>query len=204
MDGIKAKELEGVLKGKTIDVWTIGSLVNHGKSAAVFRASSANGPAAIKIFDDELIARYGDDTQFARIERELGLVDRHHPNLVKILGGGFDSITANHFIAMEYLDGPNLKECLAQIPAENIPSLTSQLSSAAQFLETLGYAHRDIKPENIVLLDGYTKLVLLDLGVLRRWGECESRGKTESGLWTMSFQRSCRRTGLTGVFERQL
>jgi hypothetical protein len=67
-------------------------LIDHGKSAAVFRASGRGGIVAVKIFDDELIARYGDDTQFERINRELQLIGKSHPNLVKILGGGIDAI----------------------------------------------------------------------------------------------------------------
>jgi eukaryotic-like serine/threonine-protein kinase len=167
MDKVKAKILEKKLAGKSIQQWTIRSLISHGKSAAVFLADSADGEAAVKIFDTELIARYGDETQFARIERERELIGKSHPNLVKILGGGFDTITENHFIVMEFLKGANLKECLQQIPAEEIPNLISQLASAAHFLEELGYVHRDIKPENIVILDNYKRAVLLDLGVLR-------------------------------------
>jgi serine/threonine protein kinase len=167
MDRVKAKILEAQLAGKSIEQWTIRSLVSNGKSAAVFLADGPDGKAAVKIFDTELITRYGDNTQFARIERERELIGKSHPHLVKILGGGFDNISQNHFVVMEYLEGPNLKECLQEIPAERIPELITQLASAAEFLEQLGYVHRDIKPENIVVLDDYKRAVLLDLGVLR-------------------------------------
>lgn len=167
MDKLKAKALEATLTGKTIQDWTIRSFINNGKSAAVFLADGPTGEAAVKIFDTELIARYGDDTQFARIAREQELAGQSHPNLVEILGGGFDGITQNHFLVMKYLKGPNLKECLEDIPADHIPDLIYQLSSAAKFLEDLGYVHRDIKPENIVILDDFKRAVLLDLGVIR-------------------------------------
>lgn len=168
MDRVKAAELEQKLKGKPLDGWIIESLIDHGKSAAVFRARGrADETVAVKIFDDELIAKYGDDTQLSRIDRELQLVGKTHSNLVKILGGGRDLITGNHFIAMEYLPGSNLRKCLNEIPTEKIPSLVAQLASAAKFLEDLGLVHRDIKPENIILVDNFNRLVLLDLGVLR-------------------------------------
>jgi eukaryotic-like serine/threonine-protein kinase len=167
MDQIKARELETKLRGLQIGEWTIEALVDHGKSAAVFRALGPSGKVAVKIFDDELIAKYGDDTQFARIERELTLIGKFHPNLVRILAGGVDLITKNHFIVMNYLDGPNLKTCLDRIPSENISPLIAQLASAAEFLEEHGYVHRDIKPENIILLENFSKMVLLDLGVIR-------------------------------------
>jgi eukaryotic-like serine/threonine-protein kinase len=167
MDGVKAKELESQLIGVTIDGWTIEKLKSYGKSAAVFRAVGSTGLAAIKVFDTELIARYGDDAQFARIEREKELIGKLHPNLVSIFGGGFDNITRNHYLVMEYLDGSSLKECLQDIPAERVPTLIAQLASAAHHLENLGYVHRDIKPDNIIILDNYHRAVLLDLGVLR-------------------------------------
>jgi eukaryotic-like serine/threonine-protein kinase len=167
MDEVKAKDLESRLAGTRIEGWTIDRLVGFGKSAAVFRAGSAEGPVAIKIFDDELIERYGDATQFARIERERSLIGRHHPNLVGILGGGVDRLTNNHYIAMEFLDGPNLKDALTNVPATAVGSLISQLARAAMFLEDLGFCHRDIKPENIVITKGLNHLVLLDLGVIR-------------------------------------
>jgi eukaryotic-like serine/threonine-protein kinase len=167
MDKVKAQLLEEILAGKTIQAWTIRSLISNGKSAAVFLADGPEGEVAVKIFDTELINRYGDGTQIARIEREQQLVGKSHPNLVEILGGGFDNITNNYFIVMKYLKGPNLKECLQDIPAEQIPALIQQIASAARFLEEHGYVHRDIKPENIAIVDNYQKAVLLDLGVLR-------------------------------------
>lgn len=137
------------------------------ENRAVYLATNSNGPAAVKIFDDELIARYGDKVQLARIDRELTLVGQSHPNVVQILAGGVDAITGNHFIVMEYLNGQNLKDSLADIPVDSIQSLIQQLAFAAKFLEDQGLAHRDIKPENVVVIDNFRKLVLLDLGVLR-------------------------------------
>jgi eukaryotic-like serine/threonine-protein kinase len=171
MDSVKAAILEEALKGKAIGPWKIERLKDHGKSAAVFIGSDGNRKVAVKIFDDELIQRYGDTTQLERIKRELNLIGKAHPNMVSILDGGFDSTTDNHYIVMEYLDGPNLKKCLASVPVENIPTLISQLASCAEFLERLNLVHRDIKPENIILLDDFKRLILLDFGVLRPVGE---------------------------------
>lgn len=173
MDTVKAKELEHSLAGKEISGFIVEKLINHGKSAAVFKGKDqATGQeVAIKVFDDELIAKYGDESQIARIERELELVGKSHSNMVKILSGGVDKMTNNHFLVMEFLDGPNIKDALQEIPAENVPTLISQLASCCEYLEGLGLAHRDIKPENIVLLDNYKRLVLLDFGVVRPYGK---------------------------------
>lgn len=167
MDSVKAREIEAKLRGTAIGGWTIQSYVDNGKSAAVFRASRGAEIAAVKIFDDDLIARYGDNTQIARINRELELIGKQHPHLVEILGGGFDDITGNHYVIMSFVEGPSLRKCLAEIPAANIPTLTQQLAQAAKFLEDLGIVHRDIKPDNIIVKGSYDDLILLDLGVIR-------------------------------------
>lgn len=171
MDSTKAKEWEDRFKGIKIEKWTIQSLIDHGKSAAVFLAEGDDGPVALKIFDDEIIKRYGDDSQITRIERELTLVDKEHPNMVRILGGGV--FEENHFIVMEYLDGPSLSKCLADVPEAKVPALVAQLVSACEFLESHDLAHRDIKPANIVILDDYERLVLLDFGVLKPVGDSD-------------------------------
>lgn len=170
MDRVKAEALEAELQGKSVGGWNVHALINHGKSAAVFRASRDGAEAAIKIFDTELIERYGDATQVARIEREVALVGKSHENLVAIYGGGHDPATGFYFIVMEYLPGKNLKERLSDIRPEQIPSLVEQLAAAAHYLEELELAHRDIKPENIWLSDDCSRLVLLDLGVIRPFG----------------------------------
>jgi serine/threonine protein kinase len=173
VDEFKAKEWEEKFRDQAIDGWKIESLIDHGKSAAVFMATSDSDGrlAALKIFDDELIQRYGDATQIQRIERELSLRGQKHTNMVEILAGGFHAESKNHYIIMEYLDGPSLSKCLTEVPESNIPSLIEQLVSACKFLEARGFAHRDIKPANIVLLDDMSRLVLLDFGVLKPIGE---------------------------------
>jgi serine/threonine protein kinase len=90
--------------------------------------------------------------------------------MVSILGGGFHDLTKSHYIVMDFLHGNNLKTCLKNIPADQIENLVAQLASCAKFLEDLNLCHRDIKPENIIILENYTKLVLLDFGVLRPIG----------------------------------
>ncbi|QWG20333.1 protein kinase [Bradyrhizobium sediminis] len=171
MDSAKAKEWEDRFRGTAIESWTIESLIDHGKSAAVFRATGKDGLVAVKIFDDEIIQRYGDEAQLGRIKRELTLVGKSHPNMVRLLGGGVDANSKNHYIVMEFLDGLSLSKCLERVPEANIPSLIEQLVSACEFLESLNLAHRDIKPANIVLLEDLSRLVLLDFGVLKPIGE---------------------------------
>lgn len=171
MDKVKAEMWESAFKHHSVAGCRIEKLIDHGKSAAVFKATRGGSVVALKIFDDEIIERYGDKTQLARINRELSLVDKAHPNMVKILDGGFDSASNNHFIVMEFLDGPSLQKCLLSVPDEKIPTLVAQLASCCEYLEKFSLVHRDIKPSNIIILDDYSRLVLLDFGVMKPVGD---------------------------------
>jgi serine/threonine protein kinase len=160
-----AEKMSRDLIGKSIGGWGIQSYINHGKSAVVFWAEKAGQQAALKVFDPDIVERYGRDNQLKRIERERSLIGKSHPNLISIYGGGEDNGLL--YIAMEYFRGANLEEKLLEIPKSEIRSLTAQIASAAKFLEECSFAHRDIKPANIGISDDLKFAKLLDFGVIR-------------------------------------
>ncbi|OLN24903.1 Serine/threonine protein kinase [Desulfovibrio sp. DV] len=166
MDKVIAKRIEQELTGKHVRDWLIESVIDNGKSAVVLKGTSGNLVGAIKIFDPDLVEKQGKDSQLARIDREKGLIGKHHKNLVKIYDGGLCADTGYCFIAMEYLEGNNLAKDLAKVSCDNICGIVRKIASAAKFLEDNGYCHRDIKPENI-LYKGGDDIILLDLGVMR-------------------------------------
>jgi eukaryotic-like serine/threonine-protein kinase len=166
MDEVKAKNLAIKLKGKKIQGWEIGDLIDHGKSAAVFSTKKLSAQAALKVFDDELVTSFGASIQLKRIEREVSLVDKGHSNLVEIYGGGFDADASIYFLLMEFIEGENLSKTLNSVDTSDIPLILEQLASAARHLEGLGFVHRDVKPANIVWDSTKKRVKLLDLGVL--------------------------------------
>jgi serine/threonine protein kinase len=170
MDSVIAKRIETELLGREVSGWKIVARINSGKSAVVFKAVRDTETAALKVFDPEMVERYGKSVQLARIDRELTLRGKHHPNLVRIFDGGECPRTGYLFVAMELVEGPVLASILASIPREKMWPLISQVASAARFLETLNLVHRDIKPENIAISPDFQRAVLLDLGVLRPFG----------------------------------
>lgn len=165
MNKLTAEKMTGELVGKTVAGWLVQEYLNHGKSAAVFLAERSGQKAALKIFDPEILERYGREIQLKRIERELSLIGKFHPNLVAIYDGGGDGKFL--FIAMEYFRGRNLGECLSEIPPSEVRSLISQIALAAKFLEDSSFAHRDIKPENVGISPDMKSAKLLDFGVIR-------------------------------------
>lgn len=170
MNHNRASHLEKQLVGQTVEVWTIEGLINHGKSAAVFKAHSKDGLAAVKVFDAELIDRHGAEVQAERIEREKTLANKVHPNLVRVYAGGFWTEQQLFYIVMEYLPWKNLAEVLRDVPVGSERKIIAQVASAAHFLEGLEICHRDIKPENIAVSPDFQQAKLLDLGVIRPHG----------------------------------
>src|SRR6185503_20413343 len=73
-----------------------------------------------------------------------------------------------HFIAMEFIDGQTLRDCIHVERAE-LPKLLRYLQHVAEALakaHAAGIVHRDLKPENIMInRDGFAKL--LDFGLAK-------------------------------------
>jgi serine/threonine protein kinase len=170
VDKVVAARMEKELSGEEIGGWKLAECIGHGKSALVFRAVRGAQIGALKIFDREIVDKFGEDAQRERVLRERALVGKYHPNLIEILDAGEDVDRGLFFVAMAFFPGKNLAQALAAIPHENVHNLIAQVAAAAQFLESLGLAHRDIKPENIGIADDFSSAVLLDLGVLRPFG----------------------------------
>lgn len=165
MDSVVAKRMSEELLGKTFDGWQLEELLGHGKSALVFAGRKGSDLAAVKVFDPDIVERFGKEIQLQRIQRELGLVGKSHPNLVSIYAGGEEN--GYLFVCMEYFEGSNLGKELPRVPPHNVRDIIRDIASAARFLEEIQIAHRDIKPENIGIASDLKSVKLLDLGVIR-------------------------------------
>ncbi|RYD56707.1 MAG: hypothetical protein EOP56_11710 [Sphingobacteriales bacterium] len=172
MDKYKALQLEKILKGNEFNGFKVTKFINNGKSAAVFKAVDKNGnPLALKIFDNELIERFGHEIQETRIKQEIGLRNHCIPGLISILDGGKHQFGDDnlYYIIMEFIDGMNLKDYIQQSTYDNgfIKKVVKTLHSVTEdLIQKCNIAHRDIKPENI-MVDESGDIVLMDLGVLK-------------------------------------
>jgi serine/threonine protein kinase len=171
MDSIIAARMRSELIGKEVGGWKATESLGEGKSALVLKAERGGTEAALKVFDPDLVQKYGEDTQLGRITRERQLIGKSHDHLVKIFDGGKCSTTGYLFVTMEYIPAKDLSQVLKSVPQDRIRPLISQLAMAARFLHEQGLAHRDIKPSNIAVTNDFQHLTLLDLGVLRPFGE---------------------------------
>jgi serine/threonine-protein kinase len=131
---------------------------------------------AIKILAD----RYTQDDGFVeRFRREAtAAAGLNHPNIVSIYDRG--EAEGTYYIAMEYIEGPTLKEEItdrAPLPEAEAVGYAQQALQALEFAHRRGVIHRDIKPHNMMVTpDGLLKVT--DFGIARAANQVEM---TEAG-----------------------
>ncbi len=105
--------------------------------------------------------------RFVREAQTAGILS--HPNIVTIHDIGEDAETRTSFIAMEYIEGRNLKSLLGdknRFTWDEIADLVAQIGEALDYAHRKGIIHRDVKPANIILTtDGKVKIT--DFGIAK-------------------------------------
>jgi len=100
-----------------------------------------------------------------RESRAAGILN--HPNIVTIYDAWDEG--SDSFIAMEFVEGPNLHQRLRQGPAlnaEQVLELADQIADGLDYAHSRGIVHRDLKPGNILFTaDGRPKVA--DFGVAK-------------------------------------
>jgi eukaryotic-like serine/threonine-protein kinase len=113
-----------------------------------------------------------DDTQefrerFVREAQTAGILS--HPNIVTIHDIGEDPDTQTSYIAMEYIEGKNLKMLLGEktkFPFEQVSEIVAEVADALDYAHRKGIIHRDVKPANIIITtDGKVKIT--DFGIAK-------------------------------------
>ena len=171
MDKAKSLLLQEELINKSVNGYEVIELLNNGKSAAVFKARKNYNDYALKIFDNELVERFGHEIQIKRIKQEIGLKNHTINNLVKIYEGGQTIVEGNtyYFIVMELISGINLKDYINTNTYNQdfvLKVLWTLNNTTSQLLQEKNIVHRDIKPENM-MIDDDGEIILMDLGVLK-------------------------------------
>ena len=129
------------------------------------RTRSSGRKVALKILNE----RHARDDQFVeRFKREArNAAGLNHPHIVRVYDRG--EVNGTYYIAMEYLDGPTLKDLLVR--KGPTPPLTA-IKFAREILSALSEAHRheivhrDIKPHNVIVSPDWDVKVA-DFGIAR-------------------------------------
>ena len=154
--------------------YTILEKIGMGGRGAVYKAiHDINGDkTAIKI----LLRRASQKPRASEsFTREIQITKRlSHPNIIRYLGDGITD--SRPYLALEYVGGGNLDQCLRALPdrrmqfQQAIP-LFIQLLEAVSYMHREGLVHKDIKPKNILLdlrRGGGMAAKLSDMGLTSR------------------------------------
>jgi serine/threonine protein kinase len=154
--------------GSTVSHYRITGKLGTGGMGVVYEAADTRLPrqVALKFLPDELADDADAVRRFAREAATIALLS--HPNICTIYDVG--EFEGRQFIAMERLDGLNLKTFLArnEVDTEQIVDIASQIAAGLGAAHTKGIVHRDIKPGNVMISQtGHVKV--LDFGLARRF-----------------------------------
>ena len=182
LDSPTAPTDEPDLTGRCLGDFQLLRRLGRGGMAVVYLAEqkSLQRPVALKVLRSSLVS----DRQYVeRFRREaLAAAKLAHPHIVQIYDVGSED--GFHYIAQEYVAGPNLKQYLARhgalAPAQAI-AIIAQVASALRVAAERGIVHRDIKPENTMLTtDGQVKVA--DFGLARIMDDRRQVELTQDGI----------------------
>ncbi|HEX8137031.1 MAG TPA: protein kinase [Pyrinomonadaceae bacterium] len=149
--------------------------LGEGGQGTVYKAvdTTLDRPVVVKVLPPELTDKTSNLTRFEREARLASSLD--HPNICTIFG--LYRVEGVHFIAMQHVEGRNVRQLVDGRPLE----LKSALSIAIQVADALaaaharGIIHRDVKAGNVMVTDtGVTKVLDFGLAKLMERGNSAS------------------------------
>jgi serine/threonine protein kinase/tetratricopeptide (TPR) repeat protein len=172
-----------VSSGQRLGPYEVIERLGAGGMGEVYRARDPRleRSVAVKVLPPQLAESEAYRQRFQREARAASALS--HPNIAHVYDvGEQDGI---HYIAMEFVEGDNLRQVLARGPlgADEVVEVGVQVAAALEEAHGRGIVHRDIKPANAVrTAQGVVKV--LDFGLARQTRE----GGTpiDSGLSTAS------------------
>src|SRR5262245_53656526 len=142
----------GGLAGQTLGEFFVRRLLGRGGMGEVYEAdqTALQRRVALKVLREELV---NDPTYLQRFQAEARTIARiQHPNIVSVITIGEREGT--HFMAMEFVDGRNLRDHIARqgaLEEKDAVAILKKTAAALQRAHEEGVVHRDVKPENILI-----------------------------------------------------
>lgn len=150
--------------------YVIESELGRGAMGVVFRARDPriDRLVALKtlvpdVADEEIVRALKD--RFLNEGRAAGRLS--HPGVVAVYDADEDPATGTAYLAMEFVDGPDLRRLLRDgLPPARLVEIVSEVAAALDHAHQRGVVHRDVKPGNI-LVDAMGRARLTDFGIAR-------------------------------------
>src|SRR6266508_1551575 len=152
--------------GKFLRHYKILEKLGVGGQGTVYKATDGKlgRTVVIKVLPTELTAR---EANLRRFEREARLASSlDHPNICTIFD--LDEVEGHHFIAMQYVEGRNVRQLVNGHPLDLKSTLliAIQVTDALAAAHARGIIHRDIKSGNVMVTpSGQVKI--LDFGLAK-------------------------------------
>ncbi|HYR74749.1 MAG TPA: protein kinase [Pyrinomonadaceae bacterium] len=152
--------------GAKLGNYRILEKIGAGGQGTVYKAADTKlGRAVvIKVLPPELTVKEANLKRFEREARLASALD--HPNICTIFD--LNDIEGIHFIAMQYVEGKNVRELVSGRPLDlrSALSITIQVADALAAAHSRGIIHRDVKAGNVMVApSGQVKI--LDFGLAK-------------------------------------
>lgn len=166
--------------GTNLGSYRIERLLGRGGIGAVYLAYDAtlHRPVALKVMTESAES----ETSHTRLLREArNAAALNHSNICTIYEVGEASGSA--FIAMEYVDGPSLRDRLdaGALPVDEAVRWGLQAADALAYAHEHGVVHRDFKAANAIVTGG-GQLKVVDFGLARRRDTAMAAATTMASL----------------------
>ena len=152
--------------GTTLGNYKILEKLGAGGQGTVYKAvdSKLGRTVVIKVLPEELVAKEANVKRFEREARLASALD--HPNICTIFD--LNEIDGVHFIAMQYVEGRNVRQLVNGKPLklESALSIAIQVADALVVAHAQGIIHRDIKAGN-VMVNSKGQVKVLDFGLAK-------------------------------------
>jgi serine/threonine-protein kinase len=161
--------------GAKLGNYRILEKIGAGGQGTVYKAtdSKLGRAVVIKVLPPELTVKEANLKRFEREARLASALD--HPNICTIFD--LNEIEGVHFIAMQFVEGKNVRELVSGRPLD-LPSALSiaiQVADALSVAHARGIIHRDIKAGNVMVTPA-GQVKILDFGLAKLLDESASPG----------------------------
>ena len=162
--------------GKTLSHYKILEELGRGGMGIVYKAEDTklHRTVAIKVLPAAALSSDDDRARFYREARAAASLS--HPNIATVyeideaVPEGSKDDDLRPFIAMEFIDGPRLREMLTdkkKFSVEEVLDYAKQIAQGLGAAHRRGIIHRDIKPENVMVVSETNEVKVMDFGLAR-------------------------------------
>jgi eukaryotic-like serine/threonine-protein kinase len=159
--------------GQNLGNYKIIQKIGAGGQGTVYKATDQKlgRTVVVKVLPAELTVKAANLKRFEREARLASSLD--HPNICTIFD--MDEADGLHFIAMQYVEGRNVRQLVNGRPLELESALriAIQVADALSVAHARGIIHRDIKSGNIMVTDN-GQVKILDFGLAKLLDETEA------------------------------